>query len=238
MPSHGFSIPAIVCVIGAAIGSPGYAQSEDSLIGTYGGGFTIDRGPKPFEAGMELVLTSVERGAVIGNAKILAGQCAGAYAMQGKYENNNLIMKGSGGPCPFGFSAKRAGNDLIGSTGAGFPLRLSLGATAVTSAPVAAPDESLLGTYTGNFLGWEPLNIYVGMKLVLSSVDAKGIVKGTATVYDGPCAGTYAMQGRVQGDEVGVRGTGGGCDRFGFRAKREGNTLVGTVGDRPLHLYK
>jgi hypothetical protein len=229
---------SITAVFGAGEIFNASAQSDDLPLGTYGGSFTITRGEKPFEAGMELVITSAEQGRVKGSAKLLAGQCAGAYAMEGVFESNNLRMKGSGGPCPFGFNVARAGNELVGSTGAGFALRLVLGATSVAPAPSEPPDESLLGSYTGNFLAWEPLNIYAGMTLVLTSIDAKGVVQGTATVYLTSCAGIYSMQGRYVNGELGLRGTGGPC-AFGFRAKRDGTTLVGMIGDhRRLTLSK
>lgn len=102
-----------------------FAQTQDSVAGRYTGSFTAARGPKPFEAGVELVVSNVEQGVVKGTARVLAGQCAGTYAMEGNFANNKLNMKGSGGPCPFGFSATKEGNKLIGSTGAGAPLQLS-----------------------------------------------------------------------------------------------------------------
>ena len=181
-------------------------------------------------------MVRTQDGVVEGTASVLAGQCASTYAMQGHYKENKLTMKGSGGPCPFGFSATRSGDDLVGSTGAGFPLRLSRGVKAVVTA--RPPDQSLLGTYLGNYLGFESLNVYLGIKVVLNSVDATGVVQGVATVYDGGCAGIYVVRGRFADDQLLIRGTGGPCEPFGIRAKHEGTTLIGTVGSRRLWLSK
>jgi hypothetical protein len=115
----------LVCLSLTAFAYAPPVTAQDLLLGRYTGGFTVSKGPKSIQVGMELVLTTEEQGAVKGTAKLLAGQCAGSYAMEGKFDNNKLDMKGSGGPCPFGFSATKQGNKLVGATGAGAPLELS-----------------------------------------------------------------------------------------------------------------
>jgi hypothetical protein len=113
-----------VSVVAAAIGYGAFAQAQDSLTGTYTGSFT-GAPPKEPQLGMELRINSVDQGTVKGTARVLSGQCAGTYPMEGKYENNKLTMKATEGPCPFGFNVTQEGNKLVGSTGAGRPLQLS-----------------------------------------------------------------------------------------------------------------
>jgi hypothetical protein len=51
-------------------------------------------------------------------------------------------------------------------------------------------------------MGYEPLHIYIGLMLVIHDVSSVGVVKGTLTMYQTSCAGTYRMQGRYHGSEL------------------------------------
>ena len=101
---------------------------------------------------------------------------------------------------------------------------ISMGHGAITNA-----QDSLIGTYFGTYEG--PL--IFRMKLVITSVE-KGVVKGTATVFNGACQGTYPMEGTYDGNKLVMLDKGKGehpddC-RFGFNTVHEGNKLVGKIG--------
>jgi hypothetical protein len=194
----------------------------------------ISREPAPFEVWMELVVASVEQRVVKGTAKLLSGKCAGGYVVHGNYANNRLAMKATDGPCPIGFTATKEGNKLIGTTGAGAPLQLSLEAEPGPSAP-----HPLVGRYRGSMRVYEPLHVYAGLDLIITSVNELGFVKGKATSYARrPCTGDFDMRGRYQNKEVRMRTIEGPC-AIGLDLKDEGNRLVGTTGrGEPVELLR
>ena len=117
---------------------------------------------------------------------------------------------------------------------------ISMGNTAFLHA-----DDALLGTYNGGFLytgGITSSPTQVGVRLVLNSVE-NGLVKGTATLLGGgPCQGDYPMQGKYEGNKLGMistakGGRAGDCT-FGFRAVKEGDKLTGTTGGYAMTLSK
>ncbi len=118
----------IACFMAAAVVA--VAQAQDSLLGTYSGSY-MGRGPMgDTQVGVQLIVVSVDDGLVKGTAKQFGGPCVGEYPMQGKFEDNKLVMKatakgGRAGDCSFSFNGVREGNKLVGATGLGRPLQLS-----------------------------------------------------------------------------------------------------------------
>jgi hypothetical protein len=102
--------------------------------------------------------------------------------------------------------------------------------------------DSLVGKYSGRFDAVGVVNYTVGVTLEISSVD-DGKVKGVATLsMRTACNGQYPFAGTYKDDQLVVRATqkggpAGDCD-FGFRGKREGDTLVGTIGKYEITLRK
>jgi hypothetical protein len=116
-------------------------------------------------------------------------------------------------------------------------IRLLVG-IALLSASLALAQDSLVGTYTGNYLlsnrsGDTP----VGLQLIIESVE-NGVVKGTArlsrTSKANYCAGEYPVQGTYRDNTLKLRSS----ERSGIAAdcglslnlKQEGNKLTGTRG--------
>jgi hypothetical protein len=92
---------------------------------------------------------------------------------------------------PYGDAQSKFGGEVQAMGRLAF---VSVVAAAIGCGALAHADESLIGTYTGSFTGSEQYHFHIGMKLVVSNVDQKGIVKATATVYDGLCAGIYSCK--------------------------------------------
>ena len=107
---------------------------------------------------------------------------------------------------------------------------------------VVHAQDSLIGKYSGSYTATTVVTYTVGVTLEISSVDG-GKVTGVATLaMRGACNGQYPIAGFYKGDQIGVRATqkggpAGDCD-FGFRGKREGDTLVGTIGPNEITLRK
>lgn len=233
------SVPLLVTTFIALLGLCGSGIGQDALTGTYSGSFTATRGPKPIEVRVELVIASVAQGVVKANGKILNGQCAGLYAMEGNYEGNRLTLKGFEGPCPMAFDLTHSGNKLEGTTGAGGPMQLSKSPGGTETRSEKNPGADLVGTFKGSVLGYEPLHVYIGMMLVIREVNNIGVVKGTLTIYQFSCAGTYQMQGRYMGNELRIRALDGPCLPYGFILTHEGNQLSGTnARGFPIQLIK
>jgi hypothetical protein len=107
---------------------------------------------------------------------------------------------------------------------------------------VAFAQDSIVGSYNGNY---EVQTIRGqqrwGVTLAIASVE-DGKVKGTATLHQGGCQGSYPVEGSVKGNVIGVRATekggpAGDCS-FGFKGKVEGNRLVGNMGKYEVELRK
>lgn len=217
----------------------GIGIAQDELTGTYTGSFTATRGPKPIDVRVALVITSVTEGIVRANARLLDGQCAGAYAMEGNYQGNRLKLRAVEGPCPIAFELTHSGRKLEGATGAGGPMQLSKSFGSAVPQIESNPGADLVGTFKGSFLGYEPLHIYIGLMLVIHDVSSVGVVKGTLTVYQTSCAGTYRMQGRYHANELRIRALDGPCLPYGFVLTHEGNQLSGTnARGAPIQLIK
>lgn len=113
-------------------------------------------------------------------------------------------------------------------------------AIAMGQGTIAYAQHPLIGTYTGSYEG----PITFGVRLVIVSVDSGGNVRGTATVFDGTCKGTYPMEGKYAGNKLAMwdRGVGDHSDdcRFGFDVVPEGSKLVGAIKVRgwPIEMSK
>jgi len=124
---------ALLGVMCVGIAAP--LQAQESLVGRYVGSYEGQaRTGGTRSNGVELNITSEENGIVKGEARLVtAGSCAGAYPMEGRFENNKLVMRatskgGGAGDCSFSFNAVKEGNKLVGTTGtsgSGRPLQLS-----------------------------------------------------------------------------------------------------------------
>jgi hypothetical protein len=128
----------LVSFLAASLGNSTYLYAQDSLVGTYTGGFTPSGElASARQVGVALVIASEEGGVVKGTAKLTSSWstsgCSGEYPMAGKYQGGKLVMRntakgGSSGDCDFSFNVTREGNKLVGATGTtgkGSPLQLS-----------------------------------------------------------------------------------------------------------------
>lgn len=106
----------------------------------------------------------------------------------------------------------------------------------------AHAQETLVGKYSGTFAVSSIRSETFSMKLVIDSVDG-GVVKGNATPEGNICAGTFPMQGKLEGNKLSLRSTGKGSSlkgcTFNLDLVVEGNRLTGTTdaGD-PVRLSK
>lgn len=114
----------IACFMTAAVVA--VAQPQDSLLGTYTGAYTHPSGAR---LGLRLVITTADNDRIKGTAILYDGPCRGQYPMEGKFEDNKLVMKATArGPtadCFFSFTVMREGNKLVGEAGPRWPLQLS-----------------------------------------------------------------------------------------------------------------
>lgn len=76
-------------------------------------------------------------------------------------------------------------------------LFISFGAVAQTTTPsnTAVPND-IVGTYTGSHT-WG-----TSMKLVIISVDEKGLISGKLTTFQRNCSGDFTATGQVQGNII------------------------------------
>jgi hypothetical protein len=112
---------------------------------------------------------------------------------------------------------------------------------ALCAAGVAFAQDALVGSYNGSYEVESKGRQRFGVTLAIASVE-DGKVKGTATLHDGPCRGSYPVEGFVKGTGIGVRaiqkgGAAGDCG-FGFKGKIDGNRLVGNMGRFEVDLRK
>jgi hypothetical protein len=108
-------------------------------------------------------------------------------------------------------------------------------------AGAAFAQSALVGTYRGSYEVDSKGRQRFGVTLAIASVEG-GKVKGTATLHDGPCRGSYPVEGFVKDTAIGVRalqkgGAAGDCT-FGFKGKIDGNRLVGNMGKFEVELRK
>jgi hypothetical protein len=101
--------------------------------------------------------------------------------------------------------------------------------------------DTVVGTYTGSYEVHGATKSRFGVTLAIASVEG-GKVKGTATLHDGPCQGSYPVEGFVKDKGIGVRaiqksGAAGDCG-FGFKGTIDGNRLVGNMGKFEVELRK
>ena len=105
--------------------------------------------------------------------------------------------------------------------------------------------DSLVGTYTGNYTvpGRYGNPVQVGVTLTIASVE-NGVVTGTASQSTGgPCTGDYPMEGKYDGNKLVMKetakgGKAGDCT-FRFNVAQDGNNWVGTTGGgRAIQLSK
>jgi hypothetical protein len=110
------------------------------------------------------------------------------------------------------------------------------------TAGAAVAQDALVGTYKGSYEVQSTKGHHrFGVTRAIASVEA-GRVKGTATLHDGPCQGSYPVEGMVQDTSIGVRAVGkggpaGDCG-FGFKGKVDGNRIVGNMGKFEVELRK
>ena len=83
----------------------------------------------------------------------------------------------------------------------------TLVAMAVSLAAGVQAQESILGTYSGSFtVPSMKGDLQLGLELVITAVK-DGIADGTAKIHQGPCAGDYVMQGKLEGDSLQMQAT-------------------------------
>ena len=105
---------------------------------------------------------------------------------------------------------------------------------------VAQPQDTLVGTYAGNFTA--PPAFVVTFELIITTVE-KDVVRGAAKIFKGVCSpGEYSMEGKLTGHKLIMKSTSPGrtadCG-FGFEVVREGNKFVGATGNGlPLEFSK
>ena len=110
------------------------------------------------------------------------------------------------------------------------------------TAGVACAQDALVGTYRGSYaVQTTKGHLRFGVTLAITGVE-DGKVKGTATLHDGVCRGSYPVEGLVKDGGIGVRATqkggpAGDCG-FGFKGKIDGNRLVGNMGQFEVELRK
>jgi hypothetical protein len=113
-----------------AVLAQGVSYAQESLLGTYTGSDVFPSARGDTSIGVKLVITSVAASAVSGQVELGGRACGGDYPVQGKYEDNRLVMTaiakgGSASDCSFSFDVAVNGNKLVGTTGNGKALRLS-----------------------------------------------------------------------------------------------------------------
>jgi hypothetical protein len=102
--------------------------------------------------------------------------------------------------------------------------------------------QDAVGTYTGSYEVQSTKGHHrFGVTLAITSVE-DGKLKGTGTLHDGPCRGSYPVEGFVKGGGIGVRaiqkgGPAGDCG-FSFKGKIDGNRLFGNMGKFEVELRK
>lgn len=112
---------------------------------------------------------------------------------------------------------------------------------ALCAAGFAFAQDSLVGSYRGSYEVQGGRVARFGITLAITSVEG-GRVKGTGTLHDGPCRGSYPVEGFVKDAAIGLRaiekgGPAGDCT-FGFKGKVDGNRLVGNLGKYEVDLRK
>ena len=105
-----------------------YAQ--DSVVGKYSGSVSRATVKGEMQVGLDLVIASVDNGAVKGSATSYAKNCGGAFPIEGTYVGNSMDIKstasfGSAGDCALHLLLRAEGNKLVGETGNGRPVQLS-----------------------------------------------------------------------------------------------------------------
>ena len=106
-------------------------------------------------------------------------------------------------------------------------------AIVISGAASAFAQESLVGTYNGNYELPRGTQRF-GITLVISSAE-DGKVKGNAIFQRGNCQGSYPVEGGVKGNTIRVRATAKGGPAgdcfFSFSGTVDGNRLVGKMGN-------
>lgn len=97
-----------------------YAQ--DSIVGTYSGSVGYYIGKPHKNAGITVIITSVEDGIVKGTATHYGPICGGDYPFQGIYRNDEIRVRspvkgGRAADCRFGFVGKVEGNKIVAKMG-------------------------------------------------------------------------------------------------------------------------
>lgn len=107
----------------------------------------------------------------------------------------------------------------------------------------AFAQDNLVGDWSGSYRYTGITRGDADFGIVLSITKVEGnVVSGTAKTTGGACAGDYQMRGKLDGASLGMistntAGSAGDC-KFGFRAKIDGNSMVGTVGNFAMRLSK
>ena len=121
-------------VLAVALIVPGVSMviAQDSIVGTWHGGYSYIGKRNTANMGVQLNIASVENGLVKGTATLLShtAPCAGDYPMQGRLEGNKLSIRatskgGRDGDCSFRLDVVHEGNTLTGTTGGGWSVKLS-----------------------------------------------------------------------------------------------------------------
>ena len=117
----------IVVLVSAPIG----AYAQESLVGRYGGHFTVSspfpgKGDRTVQ--VELVIASAENGVVSGTGKSSSPSCRGAeMPIEGKQDGNKLEIRAveQGRPCTMQYALTIEGKKLVGTTRSGYPVQLT-----------------------------------------------------------------------------------------------------------------
>lgn len=112
-----------------------------------------------------------------------------------------------------------------------------------TALPAWSQENNLVGNWSGSYLytGATTRTVDIGIELKVDKLEG-AVVTGSARTIGGNCAGEYQMRGKFDGQNLGMistnsAGAAGDC-KFGFRAKLDGDRMIGTVGTYEMRLSK
>jgi len=72
---------------------PALSYSQQSLIGTYEGGWIYDAGYRQYRNSVIIKISSVDNGKVSGKLTLPAYSCNGEYSLEGTYQDNKLELR-------------------------------------------------------------------------------------------------------------------------------------------------
>jgi len=128
-------------------------------------------------------------------------------------------------------------------------MKIAAGMFLVLALPATCyAQDSLLGKYSGSYMGSSARSAAQGLTLEITSIDGE-TVKGVASRFSqsrsggsGDCTGNYPMEGTIKGDQLVLRSTeksgrAESCSTT-LRLKVEGNKLAGTMNKSTATLSK